>query len=148
MSGLRLNIKKRGMGRSILAVIAGIFSGFIVVFLFERLGHILYPPPSTMDSIEDIEAYIDQAPLGALLLVAFAHLVGTAASVIVAAKIQPEKRIVAKIAGAILLITTLANLFVIPHPVWFAFADALACILGIVLPVYLLNKKMSKEVSN
>lgn len=37
------------MTRNILAVVAGTVAAFVVVSLFEVVGHLIYPPPAGLD---------------------------------------------------------------------------------------------------
>jgi len=67
------------MGRSILAVVAGALLAFILIYLVEAIGHVVYPIPSDLDlnNPAAISSYVKTAPIGALLFVLAAWAVGT-----------------------------------------------------------------------
>lgn len=109
--------------RYLLALLAGaIVAGFVVAG-FEALGHSVYPPPQGLDpgDIEQIKAAVAAMPVGALLFVLFAWVAGAYAGGLVAARLAPGRRgILAAFVGALVLAAVVANLAMIPHPLWFA----------------------------
>jgi len=119
------------MIRDIAAVIAGLAAAIVLIFLVQKVGHILYPPPPDID-INDVEAartYISQLPLLALLFPIFSYFVGAFAGSMIACRIGTERpKVFAGIIGLVLLAFTIGNLVWIPHPHWFS-ALAVAAVL-------------------
>jgi hypothetical protein len=97
----------------------------------ETLGHKVYPPPPGLDptNMESVRAMMKDIPLGALLFVLAAWVIGTAAGGAVAAKIASRKPVLhAIIVGVVILALTVVNLVMIPHPTWFAVVSLLAAV--------------------
>ncbi len=111
------------MGRNIAAGIAGIIVAGILVWLIETLGHSVYPPPPDLDfaDADAMRAYIDTLPVGALLFVAAAWFVGALGGTFAACRVGTAKPMVfALVVGGFMLVATIANLVMIPHPLWLA----------------------------
>jgi hypothetical protein len=88
----------------------------------EALGQKVYPPPPGLDPSdpESIRAAMQDIPAGALVFVLLAWTVGSAAGGWVAARLAPRRPVLhGMIIGALLLAGGLANLVMIPHPLWF-----------------------------
>ncbi|MCW3161683.1 hypothetical protein [Chryseobacterium oryctis] len=110
------------MLRNILAVLGGIFSGSICVWLMESLGHYLYPLPKGMkpNDIEAFKDYIANAPFMALFFVILSYGVAAFVAGFVASKITKNgKHTAAIVCGIIFLFFTVYNMVVLPTPVWF-----------------------------
>ncbi|GAB2652789.1 hypothetical protein [Arenimonas aestuarii] len=124
--------------RYVLAFLAGaIVAGFVVAGL-EALGHAVYPPPVGIDpgDIEQIKAAVAAMPVGALLFVLFAWVAGAYAGGLVAARLAPGRRgLLAAVVGALVLAAVVANLAMIPHPLWFAALGILAVLASTSLAV-------------
>jgi hypothetical protein len=118
--------------RLALALVGGMAAAFITLALIETIGHTVYPAPVNLDyaNPDALKAYVDALPLGAKLFVLAAWLVGTLDGVLVAGLINRARfGLCAAVIGAVVLAATLANLWMIPHPLWLA----LAGIIGIPL---------------
>ncbi|MFY0671760.1 MAG: hypothetical protein JXQ87_00065 [Bacteroidia bacterium] len=132
------------MGRNVLALVAAIVFGSLVVWLVEKLGHTLYPYPEGMDptDYEAIKEYIKTAPTGAMLMVILAHFLGALASGIVVTKIAKSSHFVfAIISGAIFMVFGIMNIMMIPGPTWFAIADLATYIPGALIGYLLVKPK-------
>ncbi len=136
------------MGRKILAVVAGLVTGFILAAIFETFDTFLYPPPPELDrsNIEQMNAYIQTLPIGAFLILLAAWVVATFGGGVVAWIIAKEKPMMfASIIGALLLAASVVNLVMIPHPTWFS----ISAVVGILLATFLAGKlgqvKMAKS---
>ncbi len=119
------------MGRKIAAVLTGIVVAFALVFVIEMIGHRVYPPPSDLDFTQpDIVAgYMQTLPAGAFMFVLAGFALATLAGGFVAARIaRSQAFLFAGIIGALMLAATVANLLMIPHPLWFSIT-AIALIL-------------------
>ena len=111
------------MLKNIGAGIAGVAIAVALVWLVEMLGHTVYPPPPNLDfaDADVMRAYVDTLPVGALLFVAAAWFVGTLGGTAVACNIGDAKPMIfALVVGGLMLVATAMNLFMIPHPLWFA----------------------------
>lgn len=117
------------MARNIAAAFAGIVTAFALIMLIEKLGQIIYPPPPDLDfsDPEALRPYIATLPFLALLFPMIAWVVGTFAGTIVACKIGTANPLMfAAIVGGLVLAGTIANLIMIPHPVWFSVVSLVA----------------------
>ncbi len=113
------------MIKNILAIVAGLAAAFAVVSLVQRVSHMLYPLPSGLDinDAEQLGTYIASAPLPALLLVLVSYYLGTVIGIIVANWIAPMGAVRnGLVIGALMLAATIANVVMIPHPLWFSAA--------------------------
>ncbi len=127
------------MIRSIGALIAGIVTAFASIYLIEMLGHMIYPPPADLDfsDPEAIRPYIATLPIIALLFPMFGWFVGTFAGSLVADFCGDAKPYVfTGIVGGLVLAATIANLIVIPHPLWFSITS----LLGIIASAWLATR--------
>lgn len=107
--------------RFIVAGLIGVVVAFASVAGIEALGHAVYPPPADLDfsNANQVRAFMDALPLGALLLVLGSWISGTFLGGLVAALIARSRPyLFAGIVGAFVLAATIANLLLIPHPLW------------------------------
>ena len=126
------------MLRKISAVLLGLVSAFAVVMLIEWLSHQVYPPPPGMDfnNPEQLRLYTSNLPLGAYLFVLLGWLAGTLAGGLVACWLAQEKPAVfASIIGFVMLVATVTNLAMIPHPTWFSIAGIVVIAAGTLLAI-------------
>ena len=110
------------MARSLLAVLVGALFGTLLVFGTETLGHLVYPTPEGLDpiDIDALAAYVQTAPLGALLFVHLAWALGSFGGGWVAARMAAEDRTrQGLVVGALLMALGLVTMFSFPHPSWF-----------------------------
>lgn len=117
------------MTRNIIAVIAAIVTGGVVVYFMDVVGHWIYPVPSGLDPSrpETIVDYFKSAPVGALLFVALSQAAGAFSGGFIGTIISKTQRI-GLIYGMIALVFGVVNLLTVPHPVWLA-------VLLILLPI-------------
>ena len=111
------------MVRNAAAAVTGLIIAFVLIMLIEKLGHFIYPPPADLDfsDLEAIRPYIATLPFLALLFPMIAWVVATFAGTLVASKIGTAKpKLFGAIVGGLVLAATIANLVMIPHPVWFS----------------------------
>ena len=120
----------------IVAGLAGIAAAFAVIALTQHLGHRVYPPPPDLD-VSDIEAFrkfTAGLPLMAFLFVLLAYYAGSLAGTFVAGWIAGFRTLIyAGLIGGLVLAGTVANLVMIPHPLWFS----ILAVIGIPLFAYL-----------
>ncbi len=119
------------MSRKIIAVVLGALVAVVLIIAIEALGHAVYPPPDGLDLTdpETLQAYIMEAPIGALMFVMGAWLVATLVGGLLACFIAREAPLVySAIVGGLVLLGTIINLMSIPHPLWFSITAVLAII--------------------
>ncbi len=124
------------MLRKIAGAVAGIVSAVLTVMAIQWLSHTLYPMPSDLDPTDSsaIAAHIATAPVAMLLLVLLSYVSATIDGVLVAAIIGRAKPVAyALLIGLLMLVMTIGNIIMIPHPYWFS----AAAILGIVIAAWL-----------
>jgi len=124
------------MGKNIGAGVAGVIVAFFMVWLVEKIGHGVYPPPPDLNFAdkEAMRAYIDTLPLGALLFVAGAWFLGTLGGTVTACRIGDASPLIyVMIIAGLMLLATAANLIMIPHPAWFSILG----IAGIIVAAWL-----------
>ena len=130
----------------ILAGLAGLVAAFAVIALTQRLGHVVHPPPADLD-VSDVEAfreYTANMPITALLFVLIAYYAGSLAGTFVAGWIAGFRTLIyAGVIGGIVLAGTIANLAVIPHPLWFS----VLAVAGIPLSAYLGSRLAPVRIS-
>lgn len=117
-----LKISIMNILRNIVAVVAGMITGSVVIWLIELLGHSLYPPPEGVDPSdpESVRTIMETIQAGALWMLVLAYAVGALVAGFVAAAVSRDaSKNAALITGGVLLIFGLINLLMIPHPVWF-----------------------------
>lgn len=127
--------------KNILVIIVALVTGALIVYGFETLSHQLFPPPSDINTndLESLKKVIKNAPAGSLALVLLAHAFGALVSGWIIGKFAASShRLLALAIGLLLTVAGVANLVMIPHPVWFSISDA--CIY---LPMTLLGLKLS-----
>jgi len=120
------------MIRNAAAIIIGLATAILLIFLVQKVGHVVYPPRDDLDTndVTAMRTYFSQLPLLAQLFPIFSYFIGAFVGSVVAPAIgtaQPKNLV--GIIGLILLALTISNLIAIPHPHWFS-ALAIAVIIG------------------
>jgi len=124
------------MIRNIAAAIIGLVIAFALIMAIEKVGHMIYPPPPDLDfsDPEAVRPYIATLPILALLFPMSAWMIATFSGSLVACVIGTVRPLAfAVVVGGLVLAGTIANLIVIPHPLWFS---ALS-VIGIVASAWL-----------
>lgn len=120
------------MGRTILAVIAGLVVMWLTIFALEFAGHALFPPPPGLDpqNQADLAAILAQAPTGAMVMLVVAWVAGAFTGGFTAARISRKHKRGAAIAVALFVMAGVCGMiFLVPdHPVWVS-------ALGLILPI-------------
>lgn len=108
------------MVKKIIGAVAGVFTAFILVMLVEGIGHLIWPPPvnvNTMDT-EALAKLMKEMPIGALISVLVAWVVGAFGGGIVAGWLG-RAAWPGFVSGGLLLAAAIVNLLMLPHPTWF-----------------------------
>ena len=111
--------------RTALAGVAGVASAFLVISVIELVAHAVYAPAVMPDvsTPAAMAAYVDSMPLGAFLFVLAAYVAGTVAGGLVGIAIAGRHAMwFACLAGGLILLASIANFILVPHPVWFVVA--------------------------
>ena len=121
------------MGRNIVAGVVGVIVASVLVWVVQKIGHTVYPPPTDLN-LADAEAlrdYVASLPVGALLFVAAAWFVGATAGTCAACGIGTAKPMyLAVVVGGFVFIAASANLVMIPHPIWFSVLGLVGVLVG------------------
>ena len=129
------------MLRNTIAVIAGFIGGGIFVFVFEAIGHVIYPIPEGLDISKPgaIANYVSTAPVGAILFVLFAQSAGSFFGGLITGLIATARIPTALVYGMLALVMASLNAFMIPHPAWFLVPSLL-----LPIPLSLLGSRCSQ----
>jgi len=110
------------VGRSLLAVVAGLFAGMSVNMGLVMLNaHVLFPmPPGTdMQNPEAFQAYVSSLPTVAFFVVMLAHLGQSFVGAWVAARLASSRpMLLALIVGGLSLAGGVLNMMTIQGPTW------------------------------
>ena len=106
--------------RRLLAVLAGVITGGIVIFLMETIGHTVIPPPDHVDlsDIDSIDAYMQEAPVAVLLFCGAGLAVRLSDGEVGCCGIFKESLLASFICGTVLLVFSIINMTSFYHPVW------------------------------
>lgn len=121
------------MGRTILGAAIGLLVAFLTIMLVEFAGHHLYPPPAGLNPMvtDDMATIMQSLPMGAMLFVVGAWVLGAFDGGLVAALIARGQRPrLAALVPALMVIAGVVMMMIeIPsHPGWMSIA-------GLVLPI-------------
>jgi len=117
------------MVKKVAAAVLGIIAAGAIVAIVEALGHAVYPIPPDVDFDDPVQFgnYVQRLPIGAFLFVAGAWTLATLGGGLLACFIAKEKPFVySGIVGGFVLVATVANLMMIPHPLWFSISALIA----------------------
>ena len=131
------------MGRTILGAVVGLVVAFLTIMLVELASHHVYPPPPGIDpgNTADMAKLIGMLPLGALLFVVAAWVIGAFDGGLVAALIARGNRPrIAAIVPALMVMAGVVGMIVAmpAHPTWMAVAGLL-----LPIPAALLGAKLA-----
>lgn len=119
----------QGLARGVGATVAGVLVAGPTIAGVEWLGHRLYPPPAGLQAndLEALAAHVAAMPIGALLFVLLAWLLGVFIGGLVAASLAGRRhRLYAGVVVAVILLGAIANFAMIAHPAWFMALSVLA----------------------
>lgn len=119
------------MGRTILAVIAGLIIAMLVMLSVEFLSMQVSPPPPgfTLNNEADLARLVEMASPASKALVVLGWALASFLGGWVAARLSRQHRMVAALAiGVLIVIGVVFNTANIPHPLWMT-------VLGVLLPM-------------
>ena len=119
------------MLRTILGIVAGVVVAFVVLMGLEMAGHAAIPPPAGLDPAdpEDLKQMVASASTAAKAWVVFAWFAAVVAGGWVARRLSRASWAGWVIAGLI-VVGGIANIMMIPHPLWMQIAAVVAPLLG------------------
>lgn len=116
------------MARSIFAVLIGVVAGAMIVFIVERVGHVLFPAPAGFDP--SVASAVAALPLAAKLSVLAAWFAGALGGGALAALIARRWAPAAWVVAMTILLLAGTSLAAIAHPLWMAIGAVGASLLG------------------
>lgn len=131
------------MVKKIIAILAGLFAGFIGISIVQYFSSQMHPMPESVDqqNMETMKDWVASLPTSALLMVLASYALGAFAAGLVAAKIDPPCwKFSGVILGLFLLVMSIMNLTMLPHPAWMWIAP-LICFVFAILGAYLFRPK-------
>ena len=116
-----------GHVRNVVGVFMGMIAGGTLVAMVEGLGHVLFPLPEGVNptDIESLKANMDKIPLGSMLFVLLGWVLGSGAGSALAVWISRSSIVPGMIVGGLLMAGGIANMVMLPHPIWFSVAGFL-----------------------
>ena len=121
------------------AVAVGLVVSFVLITAVQALSVRLFPPPSGMDPNDPaaIARFMQQLPIGALLLVALSYAVGSLGGGVGVGLVARRAAYgLAAVVGGLLTVAGFMNLAAIPHPAWFAVVTTLTYVPCALLGTY------------
>ena len=121
--------------RTISAAIIGIITCFVLIYIIEMIGMNLFPVKIKINpkNYNELKSLIDSIPLPALITLIVGHGISLFAGIFVAKKIQNKSAIPFLLVFLVMLMATISNLAMIPHPLWFKIADiSSVCLAGLI----------------
>jgi uncharacterized membrane protein HdeD (DUF308 family) len=112
--------------RNVLAILAGILFGSAVNMGIIMMSGSVIPPPEGADvtTVEGLKASIHLFQPRHFIMPFFAHALGTFAGALLTSFFAASRKItLALIIGLVFLAGGIANIFMLPSPVWFSVLD-------------------------
>ena len=107
------------MLRIILGIVAGVVLAFVVLTGLQMAGHAIMPPPAGLDPAdpEDLKQMVASASLAAKAWVVFAWFAATLAGGWLARRLS-RTGWAGWFIGGLIVVGGIANMIMIPHPLW------------------------------
>ncbi|MCC7269070.1 MAG: hypothetical protein IT546_17245 [Caulobacteraceae bacterium] len=137
------------MLRLILAVLAGVVVGVIVVGVVEGMGHTIFPPPPGVDLTDpaQLKTAMAQLPVQAKIWVLLAWFLGTLAGASTGNLIAGRRRWAGRAVSMVLFVFAVWTMLTIPHPAWFAAAAVAATLVAATLAEVAFGRPRFSQVS-
>ncbi len=120
--------------KRVLAVLAGLVVGILVIFLSQAIEMLIFPPPVNFDPNDPIQLkeLMEKAPPTSLALVLIGYFLGAfVGGLIATVVVKGQSWVPALIVGAVLTVLGLINLLAIPHPIWFTMSGLIIYFIGV-----------------
>lgn len=130
--------------RNTLAAMAGAITGILLISAIQAFSYRYYPRPEgvTPENHEAMVAWFKTLPTEAFLLILLSYLVGVFAGAQVAGRFSSDGGSrQAKMVTGLFVVASFMNLFKLPHPVWFWFANFAVVVSAGWLSIKLLPKR-------
>jgi|APGre2960657404_1045060.scaffolds.fasta_scaffold167965_2 uncharacterized protein YebE (UPF0316 family) len=121
--------------RTISAAVIGIIVCFITIYIIEMVAMNLFPVKVKINpkNYNELKALINSIPIPALIAIIVGHGISLFAGIFVSKKIQNKSAIPFLLVFLVMLMATISNLAMIPHPLWFKIADiSSVCLAGLI----------------
>ncbi|HAA56951.1 MAG TPA: hypothetical protein DCE42_19450 [Myxococcales bacterium] len=131
------------MWRRILAGVLGVVMAFSTVAVIEAISHFIYPPPAKLDlnDMKQLQAFIKTLPVGAFVFVMVSWWLAILFGSVLAAVIAKENvKRYAWIVGGFVLVASVMNVAMIPHPTWFLVVSMVGIVASTLLSVRFLAR--------
>ncbi len=118
------------MGRKFLGILAGLMVAMLLVMAADLLSTAIHPPPAGFDYRDpaQVRAHAATVPLASLIVLLVGYNLAAFVGGWVASRAGKGAERVHASVGIVVLLGTLFNLTIIPHPLWFAMTAVLSLI--------------------
>ena len=110
--------------RITVAIFTGIVVNFLVIFGMEQLTELFIDIPTLKPGVHP--NYTQSVFTGLLAMIALAHVLGLVIGLWVTRKIEHQTKLPLFFVSLSMIIGSLVNVAMIPHPIWFSILDPLA----------------------
>ena len=135
--------------RNLISIVTGLVSGGLAVFFVASSGRGFFLEYQDVPNItEPLALFIEALPVGAFIVLLFAHSTGSLLAAFVATSLSGHTRPTPAIAvGVLMLAGGIRNLILIPHPVWYQISEAIIY-LPAVFVGYILSLKVTQMITS
>jgi len=122
------------MVRKIISLVLGLVSAVIIFIISEKLNAVMYPFPKSLNFTDTqvVKEYFNNQPFAFWLIVLIGWSIGSfICGLIIKVISKSNNKILAYIAGGILTLSGVVNIFSLPHPTWFIIVGLLIFIPGV-----------------
>lgn len=127
--------------RIALSIFSGIIVNFLVIFAVELLTHALFVVPVLTPNTKP--DYTASEFSGLLVMIFIAHILGLFVGLIIAKKIEKNSSMPLFFVSLSMIVGSLINVAMIPHPLWFGIIDPL----GLIGVAFLMYKWSGKKIA-
>jgi hypothetical protein len=137
--------------RNLVSITIGLVCGGLTVFLIASSGRGFFAEYEDVPNITEplaFASFIETLPVGAFIVLLFAHSTGSLLAVFVATSLSGHTRPTPAIAiGVLMLAGGIRNLILIPHPVWYQISEAIIYLPAVFFG-YILSLKVSQMITS
>jgi len=137
--------------RNLVSITIGLVCGGLTAFLIASSGRGFFAEYQDVPNITEplaFASFIETLPVGAFIVLLFAHGTGSLLAAFVATSLSGHARPTPAIAiGVLMLAGGIRNLILIPHPVWYQISEAIIYLPAVFLG-YILSLKVSQMITS